>query len=112
VAALMAGGKAEVMQADIKKALKLDKSAASRRVSAALDAGVLRNLEDRKGRPARLVLGEALPEDIELLPKPDRLHGCTVDQEEEHPPSHGKPDRTVHPKHNGTSPEPGWEARI
>ena len=75
---LLAGGKAEVMQADIKKALKLDKSAVSRRVTVAVDAGVLRNLEDRKGRPARLVLGDPLPDEIELLPEPERLHGCAV----------------------------------
>jgi hypothetical protein len=50
----------------------------SRRVTVAVDAGVLRNLEDRKGRPARLVLGDPLPDEIELLPKPERLHGCTV----------------------------------
>src|SRR5262249_21699249 len=59
---------------------KLNKSAVSRRVAAALDAGVLRNLEDRKGKPARLVLGDPLPEEIELLPRPERLHGCTVDE--------------------------------
>jgi len=75
---LLADGREEVKQADIKKALKLDKSVVSRRVAAAVDAGVLRNLEDRKGRPARLVLGEPLPEEIELLPNPERLHGCTV----------------------------------
>jgi hypothetical protein len=67
-----------VKQADLKKALKLDKSVVSRRVAAALDAGLLRNLEDRKGRPARLVLGDPLPDEIELLPTPQRLHGCTV----------------------------------
>jgi hypothetical protein len=67
-----------VKQADLKKALKLDKSVVSRRVAAALDAGLLRNLEDRKGRPARLVLGDPLPDEIELLPTPERLHGCTV----------------------------------
>jgi hypothetical protein len=75
VAALIDSGKAEVMQADIKKALKLDKSAVSRRVSAAMEAGVLRNLEDRRGRPARLVLGDPLPDEIELLPS---LSGCAV----------------------------------
>jgi predicted transcriptional regulator len=73
---LLADGREEVRQADIKKVLKLDKSVISRRVTAAVDAGVLRNLEDRKGRPARLVLGDPLPEEIELLPKPERLHGC------------------------------------
>jgi len=68
-----------VKQADLKKALKLDKSVVSRRVAAALDAGLLRNLEERKGRPAKLVLGDPLPDEIELLPTPARLHGCTVD---------------------------------
>jgi len=36
-----------------KRALNLDKSAASRRVAAAVEADYLRNLEDRRGRPAR-----------------------------------------------------------
>jgi hypothetical protein len=78
VADLLADGREEVKQADIKRVLKLDKSVVSRRVTVAVDAGVLRNLEDRKGRPARLVLGDPLPEEIELLPKPERLHGCVV----------------------------------
>jgi hypothetical protein len=77
-AELLASGKDEVRQSDIKKALKLDKSAVSRRVAAALEAGFLRNLEDRKGRPARLVLGDPLPAEIELLPSPERLHSCMV----------------------------------
>jgi hypothetical protein len=89
VAGLLGAGRTEVMQADIQKALKLDKSVVSRRVAAAMDAGVLRNLEDRKGRPARLVLGDTLPEEIELLPKPERLHGCTVAEGGEHPLLHG-----------------------
>jgi hypothetical protein len=78
VEALLAQGRDEVKQTEIKKELKVDKSVVSRRVAAALDAGVLRNLEDRKGKAARLVLGDPLPEEIELLPKPERLHGCTV----------------------------------
>ena len=61
-------------------ALKLDKSAISRRVSGAIDAGVLRNLEDRKGRSARLVLGDPLPGDIEVLPPPEVLQCCSVDR--------------------------------
>jgi hypothetical protein len=87
VARLIDAGKTEVMQADLRKTLKLDKSAISRRVTAALDAGVLRNLEDRKGRPARLVLGDALPEDIELLPQPERLRGCAVGGEDKDAPA-------------------------
>ena len=80
VEALLSDGREEVRQTDIKKVLKLDKSVVSRRVAAALDAGVLRNLEDRKGRPARLVIGDPLPDEIELLPRPEQLHGCTVDE--------------------------------
>ena len=87
VVELMADGREEVRQADIKKALKLDKSAVSRRVNAAVEAGVLRNLEDRKGRPARLVPGDPLPAEIELLPNPERLHGCAVAEGDNQPPS-------------------------
>jgi len=68
--------------ADLAKALKLDKSAAWRRVRSAMDRGYIKNLEDRKGRPARLVPGDSLPEDVEILPAPDKLvgesEGCTV----------------------------------
>jgi hypothetical protein len=44
----------------------LDKSAVSRRVADAIDRGYLRNLEDKKGRPARLVMGDPLPEELEV----------------------------------------------
>jgi len=82
---LLAEGRAEVRQADLKAILNLDKSVISRRVAGALDGGFLKNLEDRKGRPARLVLGDPLPANRDVLPAPDRLtsgdrlHGCAVD---------------------------------
>jgi hypothetical protein len=38
--------------------LELDKSAAWRRVRTAIDLGYVKNLEERKGRPAQLVPGE------------------------------------------------------
>ena len=78
VARLLSEGRSEITQAELRPALRLDKSAISRRVASAVDAGVLRNLEDRKGRPARLVLGDPLPTAIEILPSPERLHGCEV----------------------------------
>jgi hypothetical protein len=84
VADLLAARRTEIRQDEIKNVLKLDKSVVSRRVAAAIEARFLRNLEDRKGRPARLVLGDPMPEGIELLPKPDRLHGCTVAEGGEH----------------------------
>jgi hypothetical protein len=112
VKGLLTDGRTEVTQSDLRKVLKLDKSVVSRRVSAALDAGFLRNLEDRKGLPSRLVLGDPLPENVDILPDPDRLHGCTVDPGEKHPsPSH-ESDRPFYSQQNGASPSPGWEARI
>ena len=62
----------------VARELELDKSAALRRVRNAIDRGHLKNLEDRRGRPARLVLDEPLPEDLEILPTVERLRGCTV----------------------------------
>ena len=64
--------------ATLAQELELDKSSAWRRVRTAIDRGYVKNLEDRKGRPARLVPGDALPDDIEVLPTPERLQGCTV----------------------------------
>jgi hypothetical protein len=60
------------------KRLRLDKSAVSRRVRVALDAGHLINREQRDGRPHKLAPGEPLPEAVEVLPSVERLHGCTV----------------------------------
>ena len=59
--------------------LEIDKAAALRRVRAAIGRGYLKNLEDRKGHPARLVLAESMPDDEEILPSAEelgrRLHG-------------------------------------
>lgn len=82
---LIGGTDAEASVAQAAKALNLDKSAASRRCRAALDAGYLVNREDRRGRPARLVIGEPMPDDLEILPRPEVLHGCTVDRGDSHP---------------------------
>jgi DNA invertase Pin-like site-specific DNA recombinase len=74
VRALIAAGKTEVSLREIADALRLDKSAASRRIASAVQAGYLRNLEDRKGRPARVCLGEAMPEELPVLPPAEVLH--------------------------------------
>jgi DNA-binding MarR family transcriptional regulator len=62
--------------------LEIDKAAASRRVRTAIGRGYLKNMEDRRGHPARLVLAESMPEDQEILPAPEELEGVdplTVD---------------------------------
>jgi len=48
--------------------LKLDKSAITRRVNKAIEAGFLRNLETRKGQAMRLVRDEPMPDDAKVLP--------------------------------------------
>ena len=74
----MAGG--EVTVSAIGNSLGLDKSAASRRVRDAIDRGYLRNLEENRGRPSQIVVGDPLPENETILPSSSelqRLHGCT-----------------------------------
>jgi hypothetical protein len=57
----------------IAEALKLDKSTASRRVKRAIEMGYLRNEETGFGHPARIVIADALPEEVEVLPPPGAL---------------------------------------
>jgi hypothetical protein len=121
VCSLLEKGWEEVRQSDLKSALQLDKSAISRRVADALDAGFLKNLEERKGRPARLVLGDALPDNCEVLPTPeqlvsdDGLRGCAIDLRDKQSP----PPQNAHQKGNSRETHPSassamsrWETRL
>jgi len=93
---LESSGGDPIIVTTLAETLKLDKSATLRRVRAATDRGYLKNLEDRKGRPARLVLGDPLPKDIEVLPKVEELQGCAVASETEGigtPPPHTASER-------------------
>jgi len=78
VGRLVAAGAPDVTAAAIGRELSLDKSAALRRAKAAMAHGYLSNLETGRGKPLRLVLGEKLPEETEVLPRPEALGGCTV----------------------------------
>jgi hypothetical protein len=90
-------------------------------VRVAVERGYLRNAEDRKGRPARLIVGEPMPEDAEILPSPEELKGalsgCAVDRDSEgiqHPPppsygtSEGETERGVayYPSENVSTDQP------
>jgi hypothetical protein len=77
------GNKPWATNMEVASELGLDKSAASRRVNAALKLGFLSNEEHRHGKLHRLVMGEPLPEDKLLLPNPEDLNGCTVAEEKE-----------------------------
>jgi len=57
----------------VAKALGLDKSAASRRVAAARELGYIVNTESRRGQPANLIIGEAMPGEESVLPTPEAL---------------------------------------
>ena len=65
--------------------LKIDKSAAYRRCKKAIAREYLKNNEERPRRPARLVLGDPMPENATILPDPKEIcwsedqDGCTVD---------------------------------
>ena len=84
VADLAPDHKDGVRQVTLAERLKLDRGTVSRRVRKARDDGYLRNLEEKKGRPHRLIPGDPLPDDQVILPKPEELHGCTVAED---PPS-------------------------
>ncbi len=78
VGTVIASGREHAGTADLEKLLRLDRSAISRRVKGAIADRYLRNLEERKRQPARLVLGDPLPEEETVLPEPQRLvHMCT-----------------------------------
>jgi len=67
------GDEASVTIKQVGAELGLEYQPTHRRAHMALDSGYLRNLEDRKGRPARLVLGDPLPADRAILPDPKEL---------------------------------------
>jgi hypothetical protein len=69
-----------VTMAQVGRELKLDKNPTYQRVHRAIEGGYLKNLEDRKGRPARLVVGDHMPEDRPILPDSEVLGGFTVSE--------------------------------
>jgi hypothetical protein len=70
--------------AAIARELRLDKSAASRRASAAKERGYLVNHETKRGQPAKYALGEPLPEDAPILP--DRCSVAVLFEGKDTPP--------------------------
>jgi hypothetical protein len=67
-------GGMEINKKEISDKLRIDKSTAWRRVYKALLLGFLVNEEERKGHPAKLRLGESMPNDRAVLPHPDHLY--------------------------------------
>ena len=63
---------------DLAAVLGLDKSPAARRARQAIAGGYLKNLEDKRGKPARYVPGEPLPAEQVVLPLPESLQPAGV----------------------------------
>ncbi len=67
----MNGKPASISQ--VAKVLNIDRSAASRRVTVALDHGYLNNDENMPRKPAKLTVGDPMPEEEGILPSPQKL---------------------------------------
>jgi hypothetical protein len=53
---------------EIAQKLGIDRSAATRREKLCLALGYLQNLETKRGRPHRLIGGDPLPEEEDIMP--------------------------------------------
>jgi hypothetical protein len=75
VALLAERPEADATVAAVATELKLERSAATRRLHTARDRGFLVNLEDRRGKAARYAVGDPMPGDVVVLPPRTRV--CT-----------------------------------
>jgi hypothetical protein len=65
---------------ELAQELKLDRSAVSRRARNAKDRGYLRDLEDNPRKPSRLVVGDDLPDDLQILPTPEDVRASVKER--------------------------------
>jgi hypothetical protein len=86
--------------------LKLDRSTVSRRASSAKDRGYLRDLEDNPRKPSRLVLGDDLPDDVQLLPSPEDVRASV----KECAPGSARPNGTQKSHSNGQNSDDAYKA--
>jgi hypothetical protein len=91
---------------ELARELKLDRSAVSRRVRNAKDRGYLRDLEENLRKPSRLVLGDDLPEDLQILPSPEDLRASV----KERASSSARLDGAQEPHSNGQNSADAYKA--
>jgi hypothetical protein len=80
----------------IAEELKIDKSAASRRLRTAIGKGFVKNLENQKGKLGRYVVDDPMPANVVVLPTPEEvleaLQCCSVvGRNKNHPPPSDDP---------------------
>jgi DNA-binding transcriptional ArsR family regulator len=95
-----------VTVAELARKLQLDRSTLSRRARSAKDHGYLRDLEDNPRKPSRLVLGDDLPDDVQILPSPDDVRAGM----QERVSSNARPDGAQEPHRNGQYSDDAYKA--
>jgi DNA-binding transcriptional ArsR family regulator len=104
---LREGSKGEpVTVAELARELELDRSTVSRRARSAKDRGYLRDLEDNPRKPSRLVLGDDLPDDVQILPSPEDVRASV----KERASSNARPDGVQEPHRNGQYSDDAYKA--
>jgi len=105
----------EVTVVALARYLNIDDSSALRRAKVAINAGHLENHESRRNRPAKLVPGEPLPDDVPILPTAVAVAerwACTAAVEtpgDDRPPSLSEP--AQQPERRDPADEPTEELR-
>jgi hypothetical protein len=95
-----------VAVAELARELKLDRSAVSRRARNAKDRGYLRDLEDNQRKPSRLIPGDDLPDDLQILPIPEDVRASV----KERASSNARPKGTQEPRRNGQNSDDAYKA--
>jgi DNA-binding transcriptional ArsR family regulator len=104
---LREGSKGEpVSVAELARKLELDRSTVSRRARSAKDRGYLRDLEDNPRKPSRLVLGDDLPDDVQILPSPEDVRASM----QRRGPSDARPDGAQEPHRDGQNSYDAYKA--
>jgi MarR family protein len=95
-----------VTVAELAREMKLDRSAVSRRVRNAKDRGYLRDLEENLRKPSRLVLGDDLPDDLQILPTPEDVRASM----QKRASGSARPDGAREPHRNGQNSKDAYKA--
>jgi DNA-binding transcriptional ArsR family regulator len=95
-----------VTVAELARELKLDRSAVSRRARNAKDRGYLRDLEDNRRKPSRLIPGDDLPDDLQILPSPEDVRAGVRERASDG----ARPDPARKPHSNGQNLDDAYKA--
>jgi DNA-binding transcriptional ArsR family regulator len=95
-----------VTVAELARMLELDRSTVSRRARSAKDRGYLRDLEDNPRKPSRLILGDDLPDDVQILPSPEEVRASV----KERAPSDARFNLPQKPHRNGQYSDDAYKA--